>query len=271
MKEVALITLHGMGAFKQGYEEDLQEKLAKRMGNAWHKVSFQVVDYYSLTHNNQEQLWKKIKSEPNNDIDWHGLRQWFLYSFSDAASLEHSAHRDINLYLDTQYAIRDCLMTALNELGNDPTKPVVIVAQSLGCQVISNYLWDAGHDKYFFSLEKNPSFNSYTENEKAFLKLHSLRNLVTTGCNIPLFNGGFSQRKCFDASHLHEFKWDNYYDADDVLGWPLRQLDDSYHIVHDHAINAGKLLTSWNPASHGGYWSDNDVIKPLANSLIQLL
>ena len=81
MKEVALITLHGMGAFKQGYEEDLQEKLAKRMGDAWHKVSFQVVDYYSLTHNNQEQLWKKIKSEPNNDIDWHGLRQWVLYSF----------------------------------------------------------------------------------------------------------------------------------------------------------------------------------------------
>lgn len=61
MKEVALITLHGMGAFKQGYEEDLQEKLAKRMGDAWHKVSFQVVDYYSLTHNNQEQLWKKIQ------------------------------------------------------------------------------------------------------------------------------------------------------------------------------------------------------------------
>ena len=59
MKEVALITLHGMGAFKQGYEEDLQEKLAKRLGDAWHKVSFQVVDYYSLTHNNQEQLWKK--------------------------------------------------------------------------------------------------------------------------------------------------------------------------------------------------------------------
>jgi hypothetical protein len=68
--------------------------------------------------------------------------------------------------------------------------------------------------------------------------------------------------------------WDNYYDPDDVLGWPVKQLDphgQTYDWVQDHAISAGNFLTGWNPASHLGYWTDKDVLNPMVRSIRTLL
>jgi hypothetical protein len=64
-------------------------------------------------------------------------------------------------------------------------------------------------------------------------------------------------------------EWINFYDEDDVIGYPLKTINDSYGraITADREINAGGLLSSWNPASHLGYWTDNDVTKPIAESL----
>ena len=75
---------------------------------------------------------------------------------------------------------------------------------------------------------------------------------------------------CFAPPHV-EFTWDNFYDRDDALGWPLRQLGSSYEIVNDHPIKAGGVLTSWNVASHTGYWSDKDVVAAVARRLAQHL
>ena len=67
-------------------------------------------------------------------------------------------------------------------------------------------------------------------------------------------------------------KWLNFYDADDVLGYPLRQLSNSYKkLVKDNHINSGGLLTSWNPLSHNGYWTDNDMTKPAAELIAKFI
>jgi hypothetical protein len=63
------------------------------------------------------------------------------------------------------------------------------------------------------------------------------------------------------------FQWDNYYDPDDVLGWPLSQLGEVFTEIKDHHINVGDILTSWSPALRTRYWSDRDVLGSLANIL----
>ena len=151
------------------------------------------------------------------------------------------------------------------DFNQDNTKPVVIIALSLGCQVLSNYLWDAQHNSYIFE-----NTDGIEPGKLDFLRLTSLSNLVTTGCNIPLFVSGINDRICFNKPNP-QFKWDNYYDPDDVLGWPLRQLGESFNIVNDHHINAGGLFTSWNPFSHVKYWTDKDVVSPLSTILMHLL
>ncbi|GAL16045.1 hypothetical protein JCM19233_7067 [Vibrio astriarenae] len=49
-----------------------------------------------------------------------------------------------------------------------------------------------------------------------------------------------------------------------VLGWPLSPLSDEYeNLVDDYPINAGGIFSSWTPWSHGKYWTDKNVTKPL--------
>ncbi|CAM2853614.1 hypothetical protein [Vibrio neptunius] len=259
MKEVALITLHGMGKVKLDYYDELEKALKKELGSEWVKVSFHNVQYAPILQQPQDDLWKAMMSEPSNDLHATRLRQFFLYGFGDAGSLEHSSHRRKDKYLAVQEEIFKTLEYAYADIGENENRPVIIIAQSLGCQVISNYLWDAEHGLNMFENYVD------SENKESFMKLKTCENLITTGCNIPLFNAGLQERHCFTKPHP-SFRWDNYYDPDDVLGWPLRQLDDSYHaIVDDHPINAGSLIASWNPFSHGQYWSDKDVIKPLVS------
>ncbi|MCK5433566.1 MAG: hypothetical protein KAJ03_12535, partial [Gammaproteobacteria bacterium] len=67
-------------------------------------------------------------------------------------------------------------------------------------------------------------------------------------------------------------QWHNYYDEDDVLGWPLKPLSGEYrNRVKDHEMNAGGLFKSWNPMSHGGYWKDNDFLAPVSSYIRSLI
>lgn len=264
MKDVALITLHGMGKVKPSYYSKLEAGLQSRLGDAWTRVSFQNVQYAPILQKPEDELWAAMIDESANRLDGKELREFLLYGFGDAGSLEHSAAQaDKTQYISVQREIQGALERALDDFKGDTSKPVVIIAQSLGCQVISNYLWDAGAGKNIFA--ELPKINP-AKNE--FLKLGSLTNLVTTGCNIPLFIGGIADRKCFNKPKQF-LAWDNYYDPDDVLGWPLRQLGPMYKdIVTDHQINSGGLFSSWNVSSHGRYWSDANVIDPLSDILV---
>ena len=264
MKDIALITIHGMGKEKPNYYFDLEHALKRRMGSDWSRVSFKKVQYAGLLQKPQDALWRKMVRSDDNDLDATKLRKFFLFGFGDAATLEYSAQRNKKKYIEVQTEIQNKLKDAYLELGKDKTKTVIIIAQSLGGQIISNYLWDAERSLNIFANTGGSS------NELDFLKLKSLQNLVTTGCNIPLFISGLSVRECFKKPHT-KFTWDNYYDPDDVLGWPLRQLGTTFNKVKDHHINSGGLFTSWNPFSHGKYWSDNDVIRPLVNILMNHL
>jgi hypothetical protein len=255
-----------MGKNKPDYFKPLKKKLEKRMEADWDQVSFQVVNYAPILQSPEEKLWSDMAGHPDNDLDSTMLRKFFLYGFGDAGSLEHSAQREegSGRYIRVQKEIQHALATAYRDLKDSEKKPVVIIAHSLGCQVISNYIWDAQNDQYIF---ENPKING--EDKLDFVKLKSLRQLMTTGCNIPLFNAGLKKRDCFKQGA--DMKWDNYYDADDVLGWPIRQLGNSYDFIRDHPINSGGFFKSWNPLSHTVYWEDKQVIKPLANKLQALI
>jgi len=259
-KDVAILALHGMGKVKPLFYRDLLENLSESIGNTrWSaRVSFHPVQYQDLMQPNEDRVWNDAQAA-GLPLDQVRLRKFMLFSFADAAAMEHSANRATSLYRKVQERIRDALDAAFQELGQDPDKPVVVFAHSLGGQVLSNYLWDAQKRKGIFSgLPATP-----VDDQDRFRRLTGLRHLVTTGCNIPLFVSGLSTIRCFNRPHA-EFTWDNFYDRDDVLGWPLTPLDPSFAAAgaRDREVNVGGLFTSWNPLSHGEYWDDTDVLTP---------
>lgn len=64
-----------------------------------------------------------------------------------------------------------------------------------------------------------------------------------------------------------------------MLGWPLKPLYEKNRAklstsqkatvsrIEDDEINVGSIITGWNPGSHNNYWKDNDMTKPLARYL----
>jgi hypothetical protein len=70
-----------------------------------------------------------------------------------------------------------------------------------------------------------------------------------------------------------EARWWNYYDKDDVLGYPLKPISPSYDAVVDEdiEINVGGFATSFTPKSHTEYWTDNDFTEPVAKFLTAFL
>lgn len=64
----------------------------------------------------------------------------------------------------------------------------------------------------------------------------------------------------------------NYFDRQDVLGWPLSPLSESYDdLVQDRQIDVGNYFSSWNPLSHLDYWGDKDFLEPLVDFLRKLI
>ena len=105
-----------------------------------------------------------------------------------------------------------------------------------------------------------------------FYRLETLRKLFTTGCNIPLFIAGYDGNSIFlieTKEKGYNFKWYNYYNRDDVLGWPLQPINQKYRnaVKKDIEINVGGLLTKWIFFSHTQYWKDSDFIDPLADNI----
>jgi len=282
-KKVAFITIHGMGDTPPEYYEEIQKELKSRLGDKFSDLHFGHVYYQKILQENEKTVWLKVAKR----LKWDLLRKFILYGFADAAGLESGKESVNSVYSQAQACIAIELMAARNAMGGDG--PVIILAHSLGCQVASCYFWDAMQ----YVENKNPKVgiwqseitlknavnggNILSEDEIHFLKGETLKFLYTTGCNIPIFVAAHATKDILPAKPNKNFQWHNFYDKDDVLGWPLAELSTEYEeVVKDHAVNAGGgiigwILKSWNPISHGQYWGDDEILDPLENNLRQLL
>lgn len=277
-KEVALLAVHGMGPTKTTFAQGFESRLSKKLGRDRARVHFDTIYYQSILQGNQDALFKRIKAK--DEIDSIFLRKFLLFGFSDAAGMGRNAHLKGSPYEQAQRIILSVLDKAFDALGG--AGPVVVVAYSLGAEVISNYIWDAQslRPKQGIWRGTGPGKAGKGSQRDRFRRLKTLRFFYTTGCNIPIFVGGFPKDKIkavATSSKGYSFRWKNFYDEDDALGWPLKHVSPSYGkaVFKDYPINAGQglrgLLTSWNPLSHMNYWTDDDVIDPLVRDLGKLL
>jgi hypothetical protein len=279
MARVALVTLHGMGVTPRDYADGLLAELRERMNGAFKDVLVQSVYYQNILQGNEERVWGRV--EQKGKVHYDDLRRFLLFGFGDAAGLENRKEFDNSVYEQAQIEIANAL---LKVHAADPLLPVVFISQSLGCHVLSNYLYDAqkfargGVVDAGIWKASNPFINALSAGQRNFLKGDTAMAWVSTGCNIPIFVAAHAQGDIVPIDKpTGQFRWLNIYDPDDALGWPLQPLSDKYDaLVEDRAINAGQgiigtFIKSWNPLAHTEYWTDDDVVKPLASILSKLI
>jgi hypothetical protein len=283
LAKAALLTIHGPGEQRPGYANELRAALQSRLGMRSRHLAFEEVCYEDLLRGPERDYWAAVKPE----LRWQDLRRFVLFGLADAAALERELDRGDGAYACAQERLATALLRAWSAMGRSDG-PIVFIAHSLGGHLLSNYLWDMQQ-----AARGRPTHGIWTDlaahaaaiadaiaapgsAEIAFLQRPSIRAIFTTGCTIALhlatLRGVAPIEKPSPA-----FEWHNFYDRDDLLGWPLASASPEYAaLVTDHATNAGGapaqwLMKSWNPLAHGSYWRDGAVLERLCGTLTEAL
>ena len=266
-KRLAILVIHGIGSQGPNFAEDMIEEISDRISDLGFnnsEVEWKSIYWADILESKQRKYLRKTKLK--NDLNYIRIRTNVISSLGDASAYQKVSSQHNTTYKKIHNRINEKIKE-LYEIDLDKKLvPMLILAHSLGGHIISNYIWDIQ--------------NSSTLNTSDFEQFLSLSGIITFGCNIPLFTFAFDKvipiqfpPKQLDSDLKKKAKWLNYYDPDDVLGYPLKTINDEYNKVVDEdiSINVGGVFSSWNPASHTEYWTDNSFTKPLSKYITKFL
>ncbi|MBK6879916.1 MAG: chemotaxis protein [Elusimicrobia bacterium] len=273
--KLAVAIVHGVGRPEASFADGMMDGLRKRFARATGQdgLVMQPVFWAPVIQNEENTLWARLKA--GGPMDFVKLRR-FMVDFAADAIAYQPAPRERDMY-DAVHAV---VARALRELAAaaGPRAPLCVIAHSLGTVIASNYVYD---------LQAEPRRRILPKAVRAVLeptpleKGETLSGFYTLGSPIALWSlryKDFGRPIAVPAPKLagHHPKikgeWINIYDQDDVIGYPLKSVNDAYKkaVAVDRAVNAGGILSSWNPASHMDYWTDDDVLDPIVDSLAKI-
>jgi hypothetical protein len=271
-QKIAVAIIHGIGKqdphFSDGMARELKDRFAREIGTA-SDLAILPVYWAPVLQGAEEELWKRMKR--GGELDFTTLRR-FLVDFAADAIAYQPTPKDRRIY----DGIHEKLAETLNRLAAEAGEkaPLCVIAHSLGSVIASNYFYDLQHPKrpLIAARVRKKIGNTPLERGETFTLFYTLGSPIAIwslryanfGVPIEVPSPNLSKHYPNLAG-----EWVNYYDEDDVIAYPLKTLNEAYRkvIKADREINAGGLLSSWNPVSHLGYWTDNDVTKPIAREL----
>ncbi|MFC7291686.1 hypothetical protein [Hirschia litorea] len=278
-KKIGVLLVHGIGrqalppqhdSEKLMYSSALYAKLHRQLARynnnmqadiAWVEANYAHV-FNDVQSNYYARLGKQIKRSR--------IRQLVIENLGDAATYRPRA-RITYPYEAAYERVQASITSALEKLEAQcqPMAPLIVLAHSLGGQVMMDY---------FLTRAQNTSSIS------SFTNARSLKRFITFGCNIPLFMLGQSPEKVEAISHpagkvgdLDLPWWLNFYDRDDVLGYPLIPTGAGFEALgqtgqlQDIQINAGNVFTRWNTLSHMAYWRNDVLVTSIAEDIVRYL
>jgi len=276
-KKLAVAVIHGIGSQgdtrppatnKLVFSKELHDRVSREMGRTVFDadIAWREIFWSDVLQTRQNAYLSRIKRRTRSDK----MRSFVLCNLADASSYRKTGDPSDTTYEDIHSRVRKTIKDLEGDV--EPNAPLVIVAHSLGGHIMSNYIYD---------MMKAPALAP-----TKFQKLKTMGGFVTFGCNIPLFTFAYRPNKVFPVkfpgTDLPTDKklmpwWLNFYDKDDVLGYPLKDIGPNYaklvasNGLYEKSINAGGALSSWNPLSHNSYWKDDDFYRPLTRFLKKFL
>lgn len=286
MKTVAVAIIHGVGKqdshFATGMIETLRTELERQIPSdesAGQAFVFEPVYWAPALQRREKDLWQQIKK--GGELDFLALRRFMVDFAADAIAYQPTPN-DRQIYDNVHATIARSLCRLAEKAG--PTAPLCVIAHSLGSVIASNYFYDL--HKEFSAADPKPMLCEQVRNAMGHTPLErgeTMTSFYSLGSPLAIWSLRYEEPKfgrpidvpAVELERHHPGltgEWVNFYDEDDVIGYPLKKLNDAYEKVvkKDLAINAGGFLSSWSPLSHLGYWTDDDVTGPIAQGLAQI-
>jgi len=273
-KKIAVAIIHGAGSQQADFAEPVIAKLTAAFldhlpdadQSVANKLVFRPIYWANVLAKKQRVLWNTL--ETDGQLDFKAVRKFLMHFGADAVAYQPSAsHREV--YDNIHQIVTNVLSDLAKKAG--PQAPLCIIGHSIGTVITHNYFYDLGYT----DAAKNPIINTPLEKGK------TLTFLYTMGSPLAFWSLRYNNYKpiIFPGTEVNNLypglnpEWVNFYDKDDILGYPIRSLSSGHKklaeqgYLEDIQVDSGNILTSWTPLSHLQYWTDNDVIQPIAKSL----
>ena len=279
---IGILVIHGMGNQRPGFANGITEEINKRLEDDANSVVWQEVHWARALKSREDELWDCMQkaTEPDGTaipLDWKRVREFVVHNFGDAIAYQRDWTKKSSSASEKIHSIVSANIKILKKALPKEDSPIIVVAHSLGAHIMSNYIWDRQH-------------TSSKENDR-LEPIETLAGVISFGCNIPLFSLAFPVARPIklpgqgvkNPALIANAKWINFLDRDDVLGWPLKPVyeknltqltkaeKETVARIEDYEINVGSMLTSWDPAAHSSYWTDDDLTRPTAKYLRTLI
>ncbi len=274
-QKLAVAIMHGIGSQRETYADAFitaiidafMRKAEPFIEKPEEALVIEPVYWADVFEEDEDRLYENLVEE--SDLHFKDLRRFVIHFLADAIayqpveSLEHNYER-------VHKKVGDAL-TSLGEKAG-PKAPLCMISHSLGSVIAANFLYDLQYRRERCTFLRNGA--------EPIEKGDTLMLFFTMGSPLPLWSlryHDFTRPIRIPSPVLNDIyehaegKWLNFYDRDDILGYPLKNLNEEFSqsVTKDYEINAGNLLRSWNPASHYGYLMDKDVIDPIAEQLVR--
>lgn len=271
---IAILFLHGIGRTQPGYARPMREAITARFARAagaetsspQAQVVFEEVNWSGALQPAEDALGSKLRAA--GPLRYGRLRGFMLDFAADAIAYQPT-HADRSAYDAIHAEVAATLKRLATRAG--ARAPLVMIGHSLGSVIASNYLYDLLKPRRSFMAAEVRARIGKSPLERG----ETLARFYTMGSPIALWSlryPGFGVPVTLPRRRLArhhpgiEPRWVNFYDPDDVIGYPLKPLNERYReaVDEDRAVDVGSLLTRWNPLSHTGYWGDSEVADVIA-------
>jgi len=271
---IAIAFIHGIGRTEPGYSVPMQRAIQHAFNErtadaATPALVFEEINWSAALQNREDLLYDRL--EESGKLGWKKLRH-FMVDFAADAIAYQPAPSDRSAYDAVHLEVAHSLERLAERAG--PRAPLCVIAHSLGTVIASNYLYDLAKKRKSFASPEVRSAVGRAPIERG----ETLTLLYTLGSPIALWSlryPKFGQPIPFPPRRLVRHhpdlaaRWINVYDPDDVIGYPLKELNASYRraVTEDRPVSAGSLWTGWTPLSHTGYWSNERLAVSIAADL----
>jgi hypothetical protein len=295
-RRVAVVFVHGIFAENVSYAEPMRKELLRLLPRAVHPwVRFESVYWAGKVRGHQRKFMQDVLA--HEDVVDNHLRKFLIEGLGDAAAYQKTKHRENSMYYDVHQNIGRVLDGLVTSDKDD--QPLIFIGHSLGCHVISSFAWDLNKLKQRSdeSIQAEADIAIREEwkklqNASPFRRLDTFAGLVTLGSNMPLFTFTFGPelvypitqappdgdlKPAFPGSALppslqDKARWLNFYSKRDLLGFPLKPLNDAYRNeprLHDIAVRTETLTSRTLPywshlTAHTNYWKNPTVVQQTA-------
>lgn len=284
---INILIVHGVGAGEGGphYADALVRNVGKEFDRAIGRLKLRDVNARESRAKNalrvEAAFWAPVTQKPQDALirlvypGWNPLRAFNLryqyrrqmanligdviaYQYCSSSAVYSAIHAVLHAGIATLSE------ASAGERGPDGYAPLTLIGHSLGSVIASDYVWDRTRDatpRHCLVDQGLILSNFYSLGSP--MAVYALRN--NAGGGIESIRDALD-----DPIHVEPDSgwWMNMYARDDPIAFPLKPIRSYDNLgVIDRIVDAGTLITAWNPLSHVGYWDSGEVARWIGHKL----